>query len=550
MDAGMGAVHVISIAVFLLTAVVSLYALRRVTDVSPYSRAVKSRLVYGVPWGTLTITTVLVAVYVLLQGGYSDTGPVVVGYRSWSFAYPEAVFISSFAHHTTPHLLGNIAWFLVFGSLTEYAWGHYHADEGRSPFDYDRAVREGWLTNPIVRIGVFTGGVILYGVVSSLVTPGATIGASGIVFAVCGVAVFMLPKLSLVGIVIVEPVRVIVTALTTPVYTTTQATGMAVDVSFTTHLFGLLTGVLIAFILSRHRADTRDVVSPGMVAVAVLGFTTATGLYAFTQPVTANTTVVFHAIGAAFILTVVVFTALMTVQDRVVLIQRVDLSAQDIAVGGVICVVLALSVIGVVYNVVPVTSGTANASVEVNDHTVMYGENMDDAYATAFSTASVIDAPKQSGVIVTSADRNVWHVAVSAAELRRDQQTTVPVGGVGWREHVTVTRDEWHMPGHGPVYTVTATHNNEETVLYNSDSVTSVNRVNGNTVTIRAENGSFFVTVHEAGNGTGTGHETVRIPSAGESRTVGNITLERHGIELYATTNQTRVHIASWRPSQ
>lgn len=540
-------VAVISVSVFFLVAVFSLYVLYSFIETKPYTKLVKQRFVHGIPWGTVTVSVGLVLFYIGVQGGHTDAGPVTVGYRSWSFVFPEALLFSSFAHYDAHHLIGNVTWFVVFGTIAEFLWGHYPQTgfnrlTGRSDRVRVRVLR--LMRCPRNRIIMFVVAVVAFGVASSFVTPGASLGASGIVFAICGVVIVLTPKLAILGLVVVEPVRVLVEAVVSPVYTTTgHSVAGGLDVSFTSHVFGLCVGVFIAyFVRHRLRADGERV-SPGHIAVALFAFAVMTNLYAFTQPVSSDTALVLHAIGVAFVLVLVVLSVLLSIDERIVVLKSVDLSAREIAVGSFICIILAFSVIGVVYNVVPVTPGESQGSVEVNEYTVMYGEEVDDAYSTAFSTASVVDPPKQSGVIVTSDKRNVWHVAVTPSELRANQEVSVPVGGIGWREDVSVQWSEWRIAGQQPVYSVTADQNGETTVLYDSTAVTAPHRVDGNSIQIGSDDGEFTVTVQSERGMV----ETVSVPDRGESVSVNGITIERQSGVLYAGSGDTSVRVATHR---
>ena len=97
-----------------------------VVDTARVRRTLDRRFHYGLPWGTLLTTVLLVAFYLFVQRGMTGWNePVVYAYVSWSYFYPTGILTAGFAHGSPAHLLGNLTALVVFGTIVEYAWGHY-----------------------------------------------------------------------------------------------------------------------------------------------------------------------------------------------------------------------------------------------------------------------------------------------------------------------------------------------------------------------------------------------------------------------------------------
>lgn len=89
----------------------------------------ETRLLYGVPWGTLVTVAVVVAFYLFAQNGlwhWSD--PVVYPFVSWSYFYPLGLVTAGIAHSSPAHIVSNLTATLVLAPIAEFAWGHYASD--------------------------------------------------------------------------------------------------------------------------------------------------------------------------------------------------------------------------------------------------------------------------------------------------------------------------------------------------------------------------------------------------------------------------------------
>ncbi|WP_123620845.1 rhomboid family protein [Halorubrum sp. CSM-61] len=246
-----------------------------------WTRALRSRFLFGVPWGTLVAIAAVVAVYLFVQSGLENPNrPVVIPFRSWSYFYPEGMLWSGLAHSGRGHITGNLLSTLVAGALAEYAYGHFpggrDVDDGtdanrgtvrsvlpsvgsRSSIESSAAAlslaslreslsdpaslreslsigrfsvgsfsrksvsreslsRGALSANPYARAFVVVPGAMLaFGVLSSLFALGPVIGFSGVVFALWGFALVFYPIGTLAGLAGATLVNVAYRAIRDPV---------------------------------------------------------------------------------------------------------------------------------------------------------------------------------------------------------------------------------------------------------------------------------------------------------------------------------------------
>ena len=242
-----------------------------------WTRALRSRLLLGVPWGTLLVIAGVIGVYLFVQSGIDDPNrPVAIPFRSWSYFYPEGLLWSSFAHASRGHVTGNLLSAFVAGGLAEYAYGHFpdgrEVDGGeglavglrRLPSRLRAlpsrvAAVESPAENPYVRAFLIVpGAAVAFGLASALFALGPVIGFSVVVFGYWGFALVSRPIAAVVATagttlvaVVYDAVRVpIAFAEASPSY---GAPGWA-NVAIQGHALGLIGGALIAVLLLRRRA--------------------------------------------------------------------------------------------------------------------------------------------------------------------------------------------------------------------------------------------------------------------------------------------------------
>ncbi|WP_280585226.1 rhomboid family intramembrane serine protease [Halorubrum sp. Boch-26] len=278
-----------------------------------WTRALRSRLLLGVPWGTLVAVAGVVGVYLFVQSGLENPSrPVVIPFRSWSYLYPEGLLWSSFAHADRGHITGNLLSTLVAGGIAEYAYGHF--PRGRDVDDETgtlrgalpsraslRRVRSEGLAavgsdlrlptlsslsaaasgadarslaeNPYVRaVAIVPGSMALFGVIASLFALGPVIGFSGVVFALWGFALVFHPVGTIAALTGATLVNVAYETLRNPVVTAGASGAYGppgwANVAIQGHALGLIGGVLAALWLVRRR-ERRAVDGDGDTEFAV-----------------------------------------------------------------------------------------------------------------------------------------------------------------------------------------------------------------------------------------------------------------------------------------
>lgn len=506
-------------------------------DVRPFD-PLRKRFVLGVPWGTVLSVVGVLAVYFLLQGGGQQGGPVVVGFRSWSFRYPLGMVTAPFAHANEGHVTGNLLGTVVFAPVAEYAWSHYPTRRGSHSFG-------NWLTNPFVRILLFVAGVFLVGLATSVFTPGALIGFSGVVFAFGGFAIVTRPITAVYALVAERVVSLSYYAFQNPLVVARGRTQFVTpgwaDIAIQGHALGLLLGVLAGLWLVRSRDAW-----PGYrrVYFATLVFVVAKSLYAFYWYLSSTEYVLFRGIGTAamFLLAGVVAVALAS-RDRT-LVPRIDLSRREAAVGVLVCVVLALSLVAIPYNLVTIESGPeGDSGVEIRDYTVTYAEQVPNQYIAGVKVPLLQDSltVNTSGVIVTSARRNAWEAVVPAGRLQTRGAVRVAVGGVGWRETVVVSRSGWSVIDGGSTYKVfVGQPDSGAKQVFEADPVRVPAVLNGSRVTLAPVDDGYQLAVSQNNTTVAAG----QLPQSDEQTTLGGITFSRNGTNLNASVGDTELRIA------
>ncbi|WP_253736924.1 rhomboid family intramembrane serine protease [Halohasta salina] len=490
------------------------------------------RLLYGVPWGTLTVCGLLLAVYYGLQAGLSTPNdPIVLPFRAWSYFDPTGMVVAGFAHAGVGHLTGNLLGTLVFGSLAEFRWGHYT--------DHQRSGALGRLrSHPVGRaLVVFPAAVVLFGVVSTLVALGPVIGFSTTVFAFAGFAIVRYPILTIVAGVgqgvlgrLLEAVRlpqqvaVAEASYSTPWFATIAIQG---------HMLGFLLGVVAGIGLLRLRDESPPPVIH--VWIGVLLFAVSRSLWAIYWFRGGETYVLYRAVGLALVFGLVAIVTYGVVARDRPLFSAVDAASRDRSLGaaiapasrdwlgefgsithrqvGLLAVVVACSV--VVGPAIPVNLTTAGDAplpgdpIEIEGYEVTYGENVPDGQLSVIPAALAGDRGgyNTSGVIVRNTDRHIWSTDTTTGELAADGRSTVRLGGLGWQETVTATRIGWQATGGGMAYQIRLAHDNESRPVFASGPARAEPVVAGHRLAINATDTGFGVDIEpvESTNATDTG---------------------------------------------
>lgn len=494
--------------------------------------ALTDRFVYGVPWGSILSLLLVVLVYLFVQSGIESwSDPAVTPFRSWSYSYVLGLLTAGFTHAGPDHLLSNLLAAAVLSPLVEYAWGHYrpsradtHTDvqyEHPPPGEHPEADRSavdrmtdggsavgGSLARPAVRAFVlFPAGLVAVSLLTSVFAQGWSLGYSGTVFFLLGVAVVVLPLVTVVAMVGLSGASVLLSALQTPILRVTASSGGPsppswAGVNVQAHLLGFLLGVLVAFLLLRGRDRWPDV---GQVALAVVLVVLSRSLWAYST-VSGDTYTRWQGLGVVFVLFLSTLVVAMVALDKNRTVGTVKV--RSLVVGGLVVVTLLIALVSVPPNLTgmdddPVPEGPA---VEVEDYTITYAENVPHGRVPV----------NTSGVIVVSESRDVWSSVVEPDQLARSGTATATVGGIGWREVVEAERTGWSVTGNDTVYTVTLEHDDRRVQAFRSAPKRADTRLAGHAVTVAPTTDGFRLRVSRGGELVG---ETT-LPGAGENRTV------------------------------
>ena len=586
------AAHLVVGSAMVAVALVAVYRTDRPNGA--WTRALRSRFLLGVPWGTLVVVGVVVAVYLFVQNGIENPNrPVVIPFRSWSYFYPEGVLWSGFAHSGRSHITGNLLSTLVAGALAEYAYGHFPG--GREVDDETGTIRSlrpksltresvaAWAaavgrpsagslresvasdslaTNPYARAFVVVpGAMLLFGAVSSLFALGPVIGFSGVVFALWGFALVHYPIGTVAALTGSTLVNVVYETLRNPV-TFAEASGSFgapswANIAVQGHAIGLVSGILVAVWLVRRREgnESRGGTTALVAFGAVVLFGASRRLWAVYWYLGNEQYELYRALGLGLLALLAAIVAVavagrdepfrpdLAVPEAQTVRESVR-SATPAAVG-LLLLVSALAVVagpGVLPNLVTVDDGDLPGDpIEVEGYQVTYAEDVEDELVSvidveAFGRSTSV---RTSGVIVKNADREIWTTAVSRGNLAFWGYRAVDVGGTGWRETVWVQRTGWVATNGGPTYRVDAIRDGTRSTLFTSDSAQAEPRIDGRNSTVAAVEGGFELRVEHAGT-----TETAPLPASNESVTLQGVSFVRENDRIVADRDETRVRIA------
>ena len=506
-----------------------------------WGRAVRTRFVLGIPWGTLVSILGVLAVYLFVQGGWEHWyRPVTIPFSSWSYLYPLGWLTAAFSHAGPGHLTGNLLGTLALAPLAEYFFGHFPTERGSSSFS-------SWRTNPWVRAFlVFPLGVFVVGLASSTLAWGPVIGFSGVVFAFVGFALVRYPLGAVVALSAQGVLRTaynafrnpVVVAKASPSFSEPWWAGIAVQGHALGLFLGVLAGVLLLYRREKRPSALRLVVGSVLVA-------TSLSLWAIWWFRGGSSYVLYRGLGLVVVLAVAVVVALAAnASDRPLF---GSLTRRQVGLQFVLLPLVVMAFVAVPLNLTAVGDAGvpgADPGVEVRDYRVTYGENV------PFGQTSVIDVSlfgettqvNTSGVIVVSGDRNIWTRELSKGRLAFRGTDRVVVGGLGWRETVRVKRQGWNAVGGGTAYQVWLRAADEPwRHVFVSGPAKAEPVVAGRNVTIVPDDGQFFVTVSR----NGTGLDRAPVPAKDERRAVGNLTIVREEGRLVAVHEETRVTVAT-----
>jgi membrane associated rhomboid family serine protease len=505
-----------------------------------WGRTLRRRLVLGVPWGTLLVVGFVLSVYLFLQGGWEHWyRPVVIPFRAWSYLYPLGILTAGFSHTGQSHLVGNLLATLAFGTLAEYAWGHFPTERGSATFASLR-------TNPFARVGAFVLASLAVGVFTSAFSLGPVIGFSGVVFAYAGFALVRYPLGTLVALLASGFVSLLYRALQSPTLVRRAQPSFSspwwADVAIQGHAVGLFVGVLLAALLVRRRGIRPD---PAHLFVAALLFAIDQGLWAVYTFLGGSRYELFRAGGLALVMLLAGLVAAAPTASTRTLLARIDLRSHEAALGLTLAVLVALSVAAVPYNTLAPRAGDeaieGNPGVEVRDYDVYYAEGVTNQLVSVIDIPGINTSVRASGAIVVSEDRGIWWTAVSRSQLAFAGERRIRLGGVGWRESVVVNRTGWSVAGAGATYKIRLHRVGEPPELaWTADPATAEPIVAGRNVTVYPVRDGFGLLVSRGNVTLGR----APIPAANGTVETGGLTFTNREGKLFAAANGTRVRVA------
>ncbi|MEF8883318.1 MAG: rhomboid family intramembrane serine protease [Halapricum sp.] len=519
-----------------------------------WPRRIRSRLLVGVPWGTLLTLLFLLGMFLFVQGAYDGAifdprQPVTYAFTAWAYEYPLGVLTAAFSHGSFNHFLGNAIALAVFGTIAEYGYGHFPTDRGQQ-------IEYGSRDGPYLRSVGFFLALLAVGLATAAFTPGPIIGFSGVVYALAGFALIVRPLTTVAGLLMTDVLSNLYSAFTNPI--TTQSPSVRyidvwfADISVAGHLLGFLIGVLVGIALWRRRDETERT---ARLWIGVVVFGLIQGLWLVYWPLGNEEFALFRGVGVGFVFLVAAVVVVATAWPSRPLIpwpSRVPERIIDempsrgrFAAALLVVSVLSLSIAGFVTHLATVDSTELpNDPVQIQDYQVGYSENVTN------QLYSVVDVPmidqastvQASGVIVYSERRSVWQVATSTSRLASNGYTRVTVGGVGWRETVGVTRTGWSVVGGDDAYRVRLYPPDDDPRLaFASEPATAEVVVANRSISLRPAGTDFEIVVERDNETLGIAN----VPAAGSNVTVADLRFERVDRNLYASYDGTRVRVAN-----
>jgi membrane associated rhomboid family serine protease len=546
--------QVVAVAAFLTALGVVLRA-----DGGRFVTILRNRLLLGVPWGTVTVCAAVLAVYLFVQGGVDHWyRPVTIPFRAWSYFYPLGLITSSFTHTGPGHLIGNLVGTLAYGSLAEYALGHYPTERGSSSFGSPWA-------NPYVRAFVVVPvAVVGIGLVTTLFSIGPVIGFSGVVFAFAGYAVVSYPLATVLVSVATRVMNLLYRALTSPqpVFESRPvfSTPWFAEIALQTHALGFLVGVLLAVWVSTRQSDGADLPSLPRVWTGVLLFAVSSSFWAVYWFRDGGRFVLFRWAGVALVSAMAVLVAVAVAgSDRPLVADRATtgtvaaarsvraaLRAAGLRHLAVLVIILSTAGLGAPATVTNLATADDSAlpgeTIEVRDYEVTYVEDVPNGMVAVIDVEAFGETTRvnTSGVVVRSTDRGIWLTAVQKGQLALTGRSAVRVGGVGWRETVVANRTGYNVVGNDTVYRVALEDGDRRVVAYTSPARRAEPVIRGRNVSVRADDDGFELAVEYRDSTL-----SAPMPGVNESVVVQGIRFTRQETKVFAMGGETRVRVAT-----
>lgn len=462
-----------------------------------------------------------------------------------------------------------------------------------------------WQTPWVRALVIFPAVVVVVSLATSVFAFGWSLGFSGTVYAFGGFAVVYFPLLTVVAMVGFTGTAIVINTLLDPVVRATAEAGSSGPpswwgVNVQAHLLGFLLGVMLALYLLHRRNETRR---PAIIFFATLLFGLSRQLYVFTDSPEDDVFLQLRGVGVIFVLGLtILITATIAAEERslpgrvtdiswvptmrlvallwigavgvllwAVWSGTIDSGAVPVFGVGIVPVLfilllypffpangpsrigsqlsrrdLLLLSLGLIIAVVALPSVITNA-IQMSDDPVPDAESISiDGYEITYAenTPHGRFGTNESGVIVVNERRNIWISTVDKSDLKDSGEVTVPVGGLGWRETVTVSREGWDVDGGGSAYIVDLSYDNETVPTFRSSPAEARAQIANKTIAVEVVRDQFVLNVTRKGTNVGA----VEIPPVGESTNLGTLEFETEATggtpSVFARENGTRVLIA------
>jgi hypothetical protein len=406
---------------------------------------------------------------------------------------------------------------------------------------------------------VVPAAVLLLSIAMSLFALGPVIGFSGAVFAFAGFALTRYPITVLVAVLCQGVISRVYAALTAPIVragisgSPPSPPGWA-TIAVQGHALGLVAGVLLGLGLLWYRNERPPA---GRLWLAVFVFAMSRGLWAVYWLEGDGQYVLFQAVGIAL----VAILALLIVAASTAPTRPWFPDADDEAIAAISWRSLSLLalLVGLIFLSVPAAVPNLGVvgedpvpgeeSVTVRDYEVTYAEGVRNQLIPAIDLPGLRGQTNQttSGVIVVSERRDIWTPAVPKQQLLGTGGQRIELGGVGWREPVTVGLDRWAIAGNQSVYMVWLRPESaaNRTYVFASPPSTASQQIDNRTVTLVPENGAIRLQVVRANETIGT----TALPKQNQTVTAGGLTfaLDTAGGSpvLVGVRDGTRVRLAA-----
>ena len=462
-----------------------------------------------------------------------------------------------------------------------------------------------WRARPWVRaLVIFPLWVAFVSLVTSVFAFGWSLGFSGTVFAFGGFAVVYFPVAAVIAMVGFTGTAIIINSVLEPVVRATAEASSGPPgwwgINVQAHLLGFLIGVVLALILLHRRNESRR---PTAIFFATLLFGLSRGLYIFTYSPGDDVFLQLRGVGVIFVLGLTILVTAAVAADDSPLPGRIpDISWTPtkkpfavvwlVAVGVLIWTVWAgtidrgtIPIFGIgaapvlllllLYPFFPTNRPTrlgtqltrrdlflfAIAFIigivilpSIFTNYVRMGENpVPDSETITVEGYEITYAEEtphgrlgtnESGVIVVNEQRDIWISAVDKSDLADGGEATIPVGGIGWRETVTATRQGWDVVGNDSAYAVDLHHDNETIRAFRSSGSQARAQIANKTIAVEPVADQFRLNVTRNGSILGN----VELPETNETARVGALELETENVDgtpsVFASQNGTRVLIA------